>query len=148
MPAAAVSSIPVKNRRLKAPLEPVVIERRLRVRFPLELLVRYRTLDRPRPLTGRGSIMNISSGGVLVASQNEIGAGIEVELSIEWPFLLDGRVPLQLVAAGKVVRCDTSSFALLLTRHQFRTSGRAISCPSSHLMVMPAIREPGGLQAP
>jgi hypothetical protein len=92
--------------------------------------------------------MNISSGGVLVASQNEIGAGIEVELSIEWPFLLDGRVPLQLVAAGKVVRCDTSSFALLLTRHEFRTSGRAILCPSSHLMVMPAIREPGGLQAP
>src|ERR1700675_2953972 len=112
MPAAAISSMPVKNRRLKAVFEPVVLERRLRVRFPLELLVRYRTLDRPRPLTGRGWIINMSSGGVLVAAQNEIGAGIAVELSIEWPFLLDGRVPLQLVAAGRVVRCDTSSFAL------------------------------------
>jgi hypothetical protein len=88
----------------------------------MEMLVNYRTLDRRRPLSGRGRLVNMSSGGVLVATQQEIGAGRGVELSIQWPFLLDGRVPLQLVAAGKVVRSDTSSFALLLTGHQFRTT--------------------------
>jgi hypothetical protein len=91
----------------------------------MELLVRYRTLDRRSPLTGQGRLINMSSGGVLVATQQEISAGKGVELCIQWPFLLDGRVPLQLVAAGKVVRSDTSCFALLLKGHQFRTTRSA-----------------------
>ena len=66
--------------------------------------------------------MNMSSGGVLVAAAHEFRAGTGLEISIEWPFLLDGRIPLQLVASGKVVRSETTSFALLLTRHQFRTT--------------------------
>src|SRR5664279_2498968 len=97
-----------------------VIERRSRVRFPLELPVCYRTLDRQRRLVGRGWVLNMSSGGVLVAAPHEISAGTPLELSIEWPFLLEGRVPLQLVGSGKVVRCETFGFALLLSRHQFR----------------------------
>jgi len=64
--------------------------------------------------------MNMSSGCVLVATADEFRAGTGVEISIEWPFRLDGRIPLQLVASGKVVRSETTSFALLLTRHQFR----------------------------
>jgi len=70
--------------------------------------------------------MNMSSGGVLVASSHEISTGTGLELSIEWPFLLDGRIPLQLVASGKVVRRETTSFALLLTQHQFRTTKKRI----------------------
>ena len=71
--------------------------------------------------------MNMSSGGVLVAAAHEFGAGTGLEISIEWPFLLDGRIPLQLVASGKVVRSETTSFALLLTRHQFRTKKKRIA---------------------
>ncbi len=68
----------------------------------------------------------MSSGGVLVAAPHEISAGTPLELSIEWPFLLEGRVPLQLVGSGKVVRCETFGFALLLSRHQFRTAKKRI----------------------
>ena len=71
-------------------------------------------------------VMNMSSGGVLVAAAHEFRAGTGLEISIEWPFLLDGRIPLQLVASGKVVRSETTSFALLLTRHQFRTTKKRI----------------------
>ena len=102
--------------------QPPLMERRSKVRFPLELPVRYRTLARRHALAGQGWVTNMSSDGVLVTSQNEVSAGIGVELSIEWPFFLDGQSSLlQLVASGKVVRCDTSGFALLLTRHLFRT---------------------------
>ncbi len=100
-------------------------ERRVRVRFPVKMLVHYRTLDRQDPVSGRGLLVNMSSGGVLVATEQELTAGRGVEVSIQWPFLLDGRVPLQLVAAGKVVRADTSSFALLFKGHEFRTIGAA-----------------------
>jgi len=70
--------------------------------------------------------MNMSSGCVLVATADEFRAGTGVEISIEWPFRLDGGIPLQLVASGKVVRSETTSFALLLTRHQFRFTKKRI----------------------
>ena len=99
------------------------MERRSRVRFPLELRVRFRTLGKRDPVAGIGSVVNMSSGGVLVAFQHEISAGTPVELNIEWPAALDGRVPLRLVAVGTVVRCEIASFAVGLERHHFRTTG-------------------------
>ena len=68
----------------------------------------------------------MSSGGVLVAYQDQVRTGARMELNIEWPSLLDGEVPLQLVAMGKVVRCEASSFAMALGRYQFRTTRRAV----------------------
>lgn len=101
------------------------MERRNKVRFPLEPPVRYRTLGKGCPCSGAGWVKNISSGGILVASQHEISVGTRIELNIEWPSLLDGRVPLQLVTTGSVARCEDSSFALVLSRHQFRTTRKA-----------------------
>ena len=72
-------------------------------------------------------MVNISSVGVLVAYPHEIRAGTDLELSIEWPSLLDGRVPLQLVTVGKVVRSETSSFAVALGGYQFRTTKRTVA---------------------
>lgn len=100
---------------------PISMERRSRVRFPLELRVRFRTLGKDYPVAGVGSVVNMSSGGVLVAFQYGISAGTPVELNIEWPAVLDGRVRLRLVAVGTVVRSGISSFAVVLERHHFRT---------------------------
>ncbi len=122
----AKASIQVKDRRRERVVQPVLIERRSKVRFPLELPLRYRTLERRHPSPGQGCVINMSSGGVLVTAQHEMRVGIVVELSIDWPFLLDGRVPLQLVASGKVARCDSASFVLLLSRHLFRTAKKTI----------------------
>jgi len=138
--------IQAKDRRLESLVPQGGIERRERIRFPLELRARYRTLERRRPLVGRGWVMNMSSGGVLVASSHEISTGAGLELSIEWPFLLDGRVPLQLVASGKVVRSGIASFALLLTRHQFRTTKKRIVVldpPHADLWDQPAMTAAG-----
>src|SRR5450755_2218580 len=108
--------------RMKVFLEPVVLERRSKVRFPLELRVRYRSLARRCPAEGTGTVMNMSRSGVLVSSQHDISEGVRIELNIEWPSLLDGRVPLQVVTTGRVVRCEPSRFAVVLARYQFRTS--------------------------
>ena len=102
-----------------------LVDRRSRHRFPLELRVRFRTLGQGYPVAGMGWVVNMSSGGVLVSHQHQVSPGTLVELNIDWPTRLDGRVPLQLVAIGKVVRSELFGFALGLERYHFRTAGRA-----------------------
>jgi len=117
----------VKNSDPDASARPVSIERRSKLRFPLVLRVSYRTLGRESPCTGEGWVVNMSRGGVLVSSQHEVAVGARMELNIEWPSPLHGRVPLRFVTVGEIVRRDASSFAVMLVRYQFRTAKRKAS---------------------
>ena len=102
------------------------IERRSKARYPVKLTVRYRTVGRNQHVNGVGQTLNMSSGGLLVSAQQEVSAGLRLEVNVEWPLLLDGTVPLQLVAHGKVVRCGDSMFAISFAQYQFRTMGRIL----------------------
>ncbi|MBZ5673650.1 MAG: PilZ domain-containing protein [Acidobacteriia bacterium] len=103
---------------------PHQVERRTRLRFPFELRVRFRSLGQAYPVAGAGWVRNISSGGVLVMYQHEVSAGTTLELHIDWPTRLEGRIPLQLVAVGTIVRCELFSFAVGLERYHFRIAGK------------------------
>lgn len=127
-----MSSIPVKNSQPNAVSHLLLIERRSKVRFPLELRVNYRTLGRESPCAGEGWVVNMNKSGVLVSSKHELGVGTRLELSIEWPSLLYGRVPLRFVTVGTIVRCDASSFAVTLARYQFRTAKKKVISIDSH----------------
>lgn len=107
----------------------MTLERRSRMRYPLVLKVRYQTLGRKKSHFGEGQAVNLSSGGALVVSQHELAVGAELEVRMEWPPLLDGRIPLQLVAVARVVRCEASSFAVCFRRHQFHTLGKDVQPP-------------------
>ena len=120
----AMASNPVKTSQLNTFPYPLSIERRSKLRFPLELPVSYRTLEPKSSCAGEGWVVNMNRGGVLVSAQHEVGVGTRMELSIEWPSLLYGRVPMRFVTVGEVVRCDASSFAVTLARYQFRTARR------------------------
>ena len=100
------------------------VERRTRLRFPFELRVRFRSVGEACPVAGAGWVRNISSGGVLVMHQHEVNAGTTLELHIDWPTRLDGRIPLQLVAVGTVVRTELFKFAVGLERYHFRIAGK------------------------
>lgn len=108
---------------------PVPAERRQNFRYPLKLRVRFRSCSVAHSFSGAGKALNLSSGGVLVASTQQIIVGALVEMNIEWPFLIDGRIPLQLVAVGRVLRQDAtlgaSHFAATLERYEFRTVKRS-----------------------
>jgi hypothetical protein len=111
---------------------PILVDRRLKSRYPLDLSVRFRLLSGSSLYSGAGRAVNVSSGGVLVViehvvSQHDIRAGAKVEMSFEWPALLDGRIPLQLLAVGLVVRRRTSDFAATFERYQFRTMRNSTS---------------------
>jgi hypothetical protein len=90
-------------------------ERRSRVRFPLELALRYRTLDR-RVCYGSGRTLNISSTGILAESPDLFTPGTTVELTADWPVQLHDWIPLHLVMTGSIVRCESSRFAVAADR--------------------------------
>jgi len=124
-------------------------ERRSRFCYPLNLSVRFRFLSGKSNFSAAGRTLNLSSSGVLVVSQQlisqpEISVPARVEMSIEWPSLLEGRVPLQLFAIGIVG--GASDFAATFERYQFRTTrsskqpparvgGEVIEWPSSKVAV-------------
>jgi hypothetical protein len=98
------------------------LERRSNTRYPVELNVRYRTLANGRPVLGMGRTLNASSRGLLIASgQQIVHYGSLLQVSLEWPLLLDGTTPLQLIAVCRVIRCQPAGFAVRLQRYQFRT---------------------------
>jgi hypothetical protein len=102
--------------------ENLALERRSKNRYPVELNVRYRTLAKGPAPVGIGRTLNVSSGGLLIASEQQIvHDGSRLRLSLEWPTLLDGTTPLQLIAVCRVIRCQPAVFAVRMERYQFRT---------------------------
>jgi hypothetical protein len=110
-------------------------ERRLKVRYPIELEVRIRVLGQRPRYHGVGHTVNASSGGLLIASPRSISTGTRLQLMIAWPSRLDGRIPLQLVATGVVLRSEESRFAVTLTGYEFRTRKWAPASQPRHLVL-------------
>ena len=100
---------------------PPTTERRAKPRDPINLRVRFRTLD-PIVVTGKGETVNFSSQGILVAAQlpNKIGIGARLETIVEWPVRLQGKTSIELVTTGTVVRSSLDGFAVLFAKHKFR----------------------------
>ncbi len=75
---------------------------------------------------GAGRTVNMSSCGLLIASEEEVlvSAGSRLQLVVDWPFLLHGITPLQLVVSCRVTRCLQEEFAVKLDQYQFKTKKR------------------------
>ena len=101
------------------------VERRSKIRFPIDLRVRYQTLGRGFLFAGVGRVVDISSAGVLIACQHEIRPGTRVDLKIELPCAVGERVPPLLIAVGNVVRSDGFRFAIKMNRRSL-TRRRAV----------------------
>ena len=102
------------------------VERRTKARFPLRLSVRYRTLSNEPGLAGVGQTVNMSSCGLLIASSQAapVHTGARLQLMVDWPFLLHGITPLQLIVSCRVTRCLPQEFAVKLDQYLFRTRKR------------------------
>ena len=97
-------------------------DRRASVRVPLNLELRYSVVGHRRPVeTGSGRTIDMSSSGLSFTADRPLSIGQKLDLSIDWPVLLDGDVQLQLVVSGVVVRTTKAVTALRIERHDFRT---------------------------
>jgi hypothetical protein len=86
--------------------------------------VQYKVLggrQKARPL-GSGQTLNMSGKGVLFTTESPLMEGQLVELAVSWPALLNGVLPLKLVAQGRVVRTDENRAAIAIQRYVFKTS--------------------------
>lgn len=103
-------------------MESIHEDRREDRRYPIQLELRYKVVVRNRPpIQGTGRTLNISSGGVLFSGDQPLPTGAFVELSVNWPMMLQAKCPLTLLIVGRVVRCQDRNVAVKLNRYEFHT---------------------------
>lgn len=97
-------------------------ERRNNARFPCRLAVTYQTLEHPM-MSGQGTseTLNISSKGLLFATDAQLQSGQLVQISLDWPARLENQIPLKLVAEGRIVRSSGGQAAMTIEKYEFRT---------------------------
>jgi hypothetical protein len=109
-------------------------EKRLKRRFAVEQDVRYKMLYGQRIAeTGVGRTTNISSSGIWFSTSSPLTVGMPIEISMNWPVLLNDSCPMKLMIYGCVVRAHSSGAAVAIERYEFRTQGsRSFQQPVAH----------------
>jgi hypothetical protein len=98
-------------------------EHRSHQRYPIKLEVEYRVLKKGRVERGFGRTLNISSGGVFFETKSSVPPNGQIELLLNWSFLLEVKYPLKLVMRDRIVRTDGKGVAIKFKHHEFRTAG-------------------------
>lgn len=99
-------------------------ERRMKKRFHLQMEVRYKMLYGQRITeAGMGKIANISSGGIWFTTERTLTPSMPVELSVNWPVLLNDSCAMQLMIYGCVIRSNSQGAAVGIERYTLVTRG-------------------------
>jgi hypothetical protein len=97
-------------------------DRRTKRRYALDLPVQFKIMKNYLVVgTGTGTTLDMSSSGIAFTTSQPLKVGSYLEMSVNWPVLLNQSCPLKLVAFGKVVRSDAGRAAVRMDRHEFRT---------------------------
>jgi hypothetical protein len=93
-------------------------------RYPISLQLRYKATSEQGTLHGFGQTRMMSSKDIFFAASDGLEPGMEAEIAVAWPFLLDGRIRLQLILKATIISCrDGVALARILVYH-FRTCRR------------------------
>ena len=72
---------------------------------------------------GSGYTKDLGRKGLRFASEDPPPRDSDLELRIEWPFLLQDVCPLELRVWGRVLRSDDRGTVVRMSRYEFRTRG-------------------------
>lgn len=97
-------------------------ERRTKQRFSIALPLTYRVVG-GKGESGSGTTVNISSTGLRFMAEARLAPGVRVELTLTWPALLNGIVPMKLIIHGTVVREGATDAAARIGRYEFLNAG-------------------------
>ena len=107
----------IDNRIRRSPsLSVAQMDRRQYHRFPITSHAEY-ILDGHR---ANATTLDIGRGGVLLKTSTTLRIGEQIVVFIDWPVLLDQRLPIRLVFFGRVLRSDGAATAVGITRYEFR----------------------------
>jgi PilZ domain len=99
-------------------------DRRLDRRYRIQLDLRWKLIRRRKLQdSGSGRTIDLSSGGILFEAERPLPVGMNVELSVAWPVLLERVAPIQLTVSGRIVRAEGRRVGVRITQHEFRTMG-------------------------
>ena len=90
-------------------------ERRQYRRYPITAQSEYIVKEKRAWTTTQ----DISTGGVLLKTNQRLPRGLPIQVLIDWPVLLDQRCPLRLVISGIVLRSDARGTVVGIDRHDF-----------------------------
>jgi hypothetical protein len=114
---------PFKMRPEPKNLQP---ERRASERFAIERRIRYRAVGRGSiGISGNGRTVNMSSVGILIATDRGLSVGCRIEAEVDGPFQVDNQVYWKLIVTGSIVRSETRAVPLVgvkISSHEFRTT--------------------------
>lgn len=103
------------------------LERRASKGYSIERTIHYRVVGHgPVGASGSGKTVNVSSGGVLIATDRVLSPGWRVEVEVDWPFQVADKVSRKLVVMGQTVRSENNGAVALtglkISRHAFLTA--------------------------
>jgi len=109
-------------------------------RYPMSYGLRY-VMAPPAPAwPGAGETLWMSRHQVAFLAKGPACVGDKLQLFIEWPVLLLGEVPLQLVATAEIVQRAGPLNVAKLTKYEFRTrGGPSCSMGAKHRQLLPGL---------
>ena len=96
-------------------------DRRTRLRFPLDMDLRFQVSRHGKSISGRGQVVNISSKALAFRTEGPLYPGMRLSVSVAWPAKLD-ECKLRFVFVGVVLRASDGLVVATIERPQFRTS--------------------------
>jgi hypothetical protein len=92
-------------------------DRRAAARVPIAYPSRYE-LSEPKQ-SGMGRTIDMSSAGIAFTTESLLPPNARVTLHVEWPVRLDGNVPVELHASGRLARSESTRAAMQLESVSF-----------------------------
>ena len=92
-------------------------------RFPISTPVKYIV----EKVAGEGVTCNVGSDGLLMKTTCVFPQGRRIELSLDWPAMLDGRLPLRLDISGKILWSNVRGTAVKILSYEYRLNVAAKS---------------------
>jgi len=107
-------------------------ERRSKYRFEIQRDLRYKMTAEGIPVAaGTGKTINICSSGIAFSTDHPMQAGAFIELSINWPVLLDDNCPMRLNVFGRILRAEGMEAVCSIDKYEFRTAPRTFQTAST-----------------
>jgi PilZ domain len=97
-------------------------DRRSHRRYPIGIGVNFRPASRGHVQVGRGTTINLSSGGVIFEAEVALPVEASIELLIPWPARNQHQIQLELQVTGKAVRVEGRRVAVEFARSVLATA--------------------------
>ena len=94
------------------------------MQFALVLPLKYKVISpEAKAISGTGSTVLLSSTDIIFEADQPLGSGVQCEISIAWPVLLESRIPLQLVLQSVITGSECQFVMGRVSKYEFRTRG-------------------------